>query len=164
MRRRERKKRIDIVDIIMLGIVLILGIYIIFLGFKLLNVSKNDKKDKLANLVVPVLSEGTSSTLKISLDEFKVGDKYVLKITNFRQNDVSNKEVTYTINFKNPSEADISVFKNESTNDYATGEKEFSIADNKLMKKEKQSDIYYIKLNSDKNISKDSKVTINIES
>ena len=116
---KKRKKKIDIkqmdkLDLLMIGVIILLGIYIIFLGFKLgFEVTHKDDTPK-AHIVIPIIEKNSSSTITLTMSEFKENSEYIFKVNNYRNNDINSEDINYTINIRNENEADISIYKNDS--------------------------------------------------
>jgi len=98
------------------------------------------------------------------MNEFNDNSKYIFKVNNYRNKNVNKEEINYTIYVNNEDETDIIINKNDSDVNLAQEGKTFKIENNKLKSNKKQTDIYTVKINSKKNIKKDSKVRISIES
>lgn len=160
----KTKKKIDIIDIIMIAVIVAIGIYIISLGFKLKNVSVKKTDDIKANIVVPVLDKNTNSQLTLNMNEFKEDSVYVFKVTNYRNTDVNKEDIVYKIKIGNPDSNDISIYKNGSDKNLVDNSVTFTIDNNKLKGKDKQTDIYEVKLNSKDNLKDTSRVSISVES
>ena len=163
-KKNKKKKQIDKLDILMLSIIVLLGIIILFMGVKLIKTSINKSKEVQANIVIPVLEKKESSTIILSMDEFNKNSEYRFKVNNYRKNKVNKEAIEYTIYVNNEDETDIIINKYGDNTNLAQEGKSFKIEKNKLKAKKKQSDIYVVKINSKKNINKESKVRINIES
>ena len=163
-RNKKIKKNIDKVDIIMLGVIVLLGLVILISGVKLIKSVTSNPKEVKANIVIPVLEKDTGSTIILSMNEFNDNSKYIFKVNNYRNKNVNKEEINYTIYVNNEDETDIIINKNDSDVNLAQEGKTFKIENNKLKSNKKQTDIYTVKINSKKNIKKDSKVRISIES
>ena len=161
--KQKEKKNIDILDVVMIGIIILLGFYIVYLGFQLKN-KTSKPEEKKANIVFPVTEKGTSSGITLSMNEFKKGSEYVFKVTNYRQNIIAKEKIQYLITVSNEDLTDISIYKEGSDKDLAKNENEFLIENNYLKAEKEQTDIYKVKLNSKKNLKKDSKVIIKVDS
>ena len=163
-RNKKIKKNIDKVDIIMLGVIVLLGLVILISGVKLIKSVTSNPKEVKANIVIPVLEKDTGSTIILSMNEFNDNSKYIFKVNNYRNKNVNKEEINYTVYVNNEDETDIIINKNDSDVNLAQEGKTFKIENNKLKSNKKQTDIYTVKINSKKNIKKDSKVRISIES
>ena len=159
--KKNTKKKLDKVYILLLGIMLLLGIFIIYLLVVLANKTK-EVDNKEASIVIPIIELNKSYDIEVELKDLKVGEEYVFKVTNFIEDSINKKEISYNIDVKNESGADFTIYKNESKKDLASQEKEFMIVNNKLKAKEKQTDTYILKLKEKENINNDSKIIINI--
>ena len=162
--KKTTKKNIDNIDLLMIGVIVLLGLLVVFLGIKLIVLWSNSKNDLKANIVIPVIEKKSSSTFVLTMSEFNKDSAYVFKVNNYRKKKVNDEELTYTINIRNEDKTDLVINKYGSDTNLAKDEAVFSIENNKLKAKKKQSDIYVVKINSKKNIKKDTKVRINIES
>lgn len=163
-KKKNIKKNIDKVDIIMLGVIVLLGLVILISGVKLIKSVTSNPKEVKANIVIPVLEKDTGSTIILSMNEFNDNSKYIFKVNNYRNKNVNKEEINYTVYVNNEDETDIIINKNDSDVNLAQEGKTFKIENNKLKSNKKQTDIYTVKINSKKNIKKDSKVRISIES
>ena len=159
------KKEIDTLDKIMIGVLVLLGIYIVFLGFRLVfEISKNRENKVKANIVIPVLNKSNTSSITLNMNEFNEKAVYIFKVNNYRNNDVNKEKIKYTIRVLNTDQTNLILTKNESDKNLANTEKEFEVPNNSLKAKEKQSDIYRLKIKDKNNIKSDSKVIISIDS
>ena len=163
-KKKSIKKNIDKVDIILLGVIVLLGLVILISGVKLIKSVTSNSKEVKANIVIPVLEKDTGSTIILSMNEFNDNSKYIFKVNNYRNKNVNKEEINYTVYVNNEDETDIIINKNDSDVNLAQEGKTFKIENNKLKSNKKQTDIYTVKINSKKNIKKDSKVRISIES
>ena len=163
-KKSNNKKPIDKLDIAMILIILLLAIFIIFQVFKLIKEIKYKETIPEAYIVFPILEKNSNSSITLTMSEFKKDYIYRFIVTNYRNTNINKEQIKYTISISNEDETDISIYKNENKKDLATSEKSFKISGNKLKAKEKQSDVYELKLNDTSNVTKDSKVIINIES
>lgn len=161
---KKERRQIDKVDILMLGIIALLGIVILITGVKLIkNVVKSNNEVK-ANILIPVLEKKSSSRIILTMSEFNKDSKYIFKVNNYRNNNVNKEAIDYKIFINNEDETDLIITKNDSNTNLFKEGKQFEIDNNKLKSKKKQTDIYTVKINSKKNITKDSKVIISVES
>lgn len=163
-KKKLTKKKIDKLDIILLGVMALLGLLILYLGFKLVYAITHKDNTPQANIVIPVLDKNTSSSITLTMSEFKKDSVYIFKVNNYRNNDINKEKIKYTIEVLNEDETNISIFKNDSEEDLAQPGSSFKIEENKLKAKEKQTDLYQVKLKNKKNVNKNSQVTISIES
>lgn len=160
-KKNNKTKKIDKVDILLLGIMLLLAIFIIYLIVVLVNKSK-EIENKDASIVIPIIELNKNYNLDVELNDLKVGEEYIFKVTNFIQDSINKKEISYNIEVENKSKANFSIYKNEYKKDLYSKEENFMIENNKLKAKEKQTDIYILKLKDKNNINKESKILINI--
>lgn len=164
-KKKIAKKEIDTVDKIMIGILVLLGIYIVFLGFRLVfEISKKKEDTVKANIVIPVLNKANTSSITLNMKEFNEKSVYIFKVNNYRNNDVNKEKIKYTVRVINEDQTNIILTKNDSDENLANTEKEFEVQNNKLKAKEKQSDVYRLKIKNKNNIKSDSKVIISIDS
>jgi len=163
-KRNKKSKEIDKVDILMIGVLIVLGIFILFQGIKLVKeVTKKKDNPIKANIVIPVLSKNTNSSITLNMKEFKEESEYVFKVTNFRNNDINEEKLSYKVIIANPDQTNILITKNDKDIN-VDNEEEFVSSKNSLKAKEKQTDIYKVKIKDKNNIKEDSKVIITIES
>ena len=163
-KRNKKSKEIDKLDILMIGVLIVLGIFILFQGIKLVKeVTKKKDNPIKANIVIPVLSKNTNSSITLNMKEFKEESEYIFKVTNFRNNDINEEKLSYKVMIANPDLTNIIVTKNDKDIN-VDNEEEFVSNKNSLKAKEKQTDIYKVKIKDKNNIEEDSKVIITIES
>ena len=161
---KKKTKKIDKVDILMIGVLIVLGIVILFQGIKLVKeVTKKTDNPIKANIVIPVLGENTNSSITLNMKEFDEESEYIFKVTNFRYNDINKEKITYKVVITNLDKTNILVTKNDKDIN-VDAEEEFISSKNNLKAKEKQTDIYKVKIKDKNNIDEDSKVIISIES
>ena len=163
-KQKKHKIQIDRLDIVMIIAIVLLGIFIIYQGFKLVDEIKHKDKTPPAHIVIPVIEKKSNSVITLTMSEFKEGNFYRFKVTNYRNGYINKQKIAYTINISNEDETDISIYKNGEKEDLAKEGKSFEITGNKLKSKERQIDVYELKLNNTSNVTKNSKVIINIKS
>ena len=135
---------------------MILGIMVFFKG--------REYKNTHANMVFPILEEKVHNTMNIDLNELKKKKQYMIKVTNYRGNSINQKEVVYSLTIHNNSDVTIEVLKGKDTNNLMSDQKSTVIGDISLKSKEKQEDVYYIRIQDASKLKKKDKITIEIDS
>ncbi len=149
---------------ILLAIFILLLIVVICLSFMVVK-KKKENEDKLsADLVIPVLKAGTEENVSLNLSSLAKEDEYVLKITNYRDKKINDKELPYTITVLNETDSSIEVTKDYSAQNLMIDQESIIIEDQKLRGKVKQDVYYHIKVVDEKNVSENDIISIKVNS
>lgn len=106
------KKKLKITsDKILLIIFILLLILVICLGIKVYNKKQTEKSKIVANLVIPIINIDKERNLSLNVSELVKDDEYILKITNFRADNINQEEISYSITIENYSTAKIEIKK-----------------------------------------------------
>lgn len=127
---------------------------------------KSGKKTQ-ANIVFPILSEKTQSTMSLDLSKLKQDDiqEYVFKVTNFKNKTISKVKIKYSISIENVDSVKLSMYKNDSEEDLIPqNKKQIVLSGNKLPKNKKTEDVYKLIIRATKTPTEDEKITIKINS
>ncbi len=158
-------KKLDKQDKALLGTLVSLLILVAVLGIVALNMKEGIEE---ANITIPILEEASRNEISVDLADMKAGDtkEYVFNVTNFRDNDVNKKKVTYEIEVINAPCATITIKKNEnSKTDFQTHtikNENTKLTDNKLPKNQKTTDTYHMTIKAIETPSKGEKITLKI--
>ena len=137
-------------------VVLVLSIMVLVKG--------REYKDNHANLVFPILEEKVHNSMNIDLNELKKKKQYIIKVTNYRGSSVNQNELSYSLTIQNSTDVSIEIVKGNDTNNLMTDQKTSVIEGITLKAREKQEDIYSIRILDDTQLKKKDKITIEIDS
>lgn len=147
----EDNKVLLIVFIIMSIVLIILSITTAILY--------NKRKEKAKEITIPLVSKNINTIMSLDISDIKENEKkeYHFNIRNYGNKQTAKKEISYTITINNEYNLNIELYKNN---------KKVKLENNKniLNKKEKQTDEYKLVILSDKELSKDSKLKVQINS
>lgn len=153
----KQDKMLILTFICLIALVAILGV----VALNLDNIYKDDSKD----LTIPILEEHSEGELSVEaagleVDEYK---EYFLVVTNYKEKEVLEKDITYDMDITLTENIEVKVYKNNSSDNLLT-EDDLLIENNKLKAKKKTEDTYKIVIKA-KNKTKDTdKITIKIHS
>ena len=124
-------------DKILLIIFILLLILVIFLGIKVYNKKQKEKSKIVANLVIPIINIDKERNLSLNVSELVKDDEYILKITNFRADNINQEEISYSITIENYSTAKIEIKKYNNEQNLMIDQSATIIEDLKLKKLDK---------------------------
>ncbi len=151
-------------DKILLIIFILLLILVIFLGIKVYNKKQKEKSKIVANLVIPIINIDKERNLSLNVSELVKDDEYILKITNFRADNINQEEISYSITIENYSTAKIEIKKDNNEQNLMIDQSATIIEDLKLKSKIKDESYYYIKATSKEKLKDTDKINIKIAS
>lgn len=159
------KKKLKITsDKILLIIFILLLILVICLGIKVYNKKQTEKSKIVANLVIPIINIDKERNLSLNVSELVKDDEYILKITNFRADNINQEEISYSITIENYSTAKIEIKKDNNEQNLMIDQSATIIEDLKLKSKIKDEAYYYIKATSKEKLKDTDKINIKIAS
>ncbi len=159
------KKKLKITsDKILLIIFILLLILVICLGIKVYNKKQTEKSKIVANLVIPIINIDKERNLSLNVSELVKDDEYILKITNFRADNINQEEISYSITIENYSTAKIEIKKDNNEQNLMIDQSATIIEDLKLKSKIKDESYYYIKATSKEKLKDTDKINIKIAS
>ncbi len=139
----KKKKKYTLSDYLLLGVFIVLLIIVLILVIKLVAL-KSTNKDTDFN--IPIVEKKLDTSLSIDLKKLKDEKKdYILTIDSYYNKNKVKENLEYTLQFNNNSEANVKVYKNDSTKNLATNNKEFTIKDT-FKANEKRIDTYKIQV------------------
>lgn len=139
----KKKKKYTLSDYLLLGVFIVLLIIVLILVIKLVAL-KSANKDTDFN--IPIVEKKLDTSLSIDLKKLKDEKKdYILTIDSYYNKNKVKENLEYTLQFNNNSEANVKVYKNDSTKNLATNNKEFTIKDT-FKANEKRIDTYKIQV------------------
>jgi len=151
---------------IMLSIFLILLITVIVLAGLVFRQYEIHKDDINPDLIIPIKKEGLKESLNVDLYELsKNKEPYVLKITNYRGNDISEVDVTPVIAIVNPTKAKIKVSTTKKGENNLMVNQNTTIIEPETFPAGESSELYYfISIESGKSLKKGDLIGIQITS
>lgn len=145
-------------------IIFILLIILVFILSLLVYQKKKESKEKIvANILIPIVIEKKDRNISLNVTNLINQDEYILKITNYRGENINKNEIPYTITITNDSKAYISVRKDKEKQNLMVDQEATIITDLKLQKEKKQEVYYFIKVTG-KNAKKSDKINITVSS
>lgn len=151
-------------EMILLIIFIILLILVFILGGLVWKAKKTNSKKVTANLVIAVLDFNKEHNFSLNVANLVNKKEYILKITNYRGDNVNQEEIPYTITLTNESKANVEVTKDESDQNLMVDQEATIIEDLKLKSGVKQDTYYYIKITGNDKVKSDDKINIKISS
>lgn len=139
---------------VLLICVLVLGIVVF--------VKRNESNNKAFNIAVPILEDGNRSAFNIDLAELKNREEYVLKVTNYRGDNINTESLDYSITIRNESGVIIKVTKDDQDDDLMVDPVATIIEGVGFGTDKKEEDIYHFTINDDSKIEKDAVVSVEI--
>lgn len=100
----------------------------------------------------------------MNVSELVKDDEYILKITNFRADNINQEEISYSITIENYSTAKIEIKKDNNEQNLMIDQSATIIEDLKLKSKIKDEAYYYIKATSKEKLKDTDKINIKIAS
>lgn len=141
----------------------ILFIIVVILGIMVFNKGR-EYRNNHANMVFPILEEKVHNSMNIDLNELKKKKRYLIKVTNYRGSKVNQNELSYSLTIHNDTNVSIEMVKGNDTKNLITDQKSSIIEGISLKSKEKQEDVFYIRIIDDSKLKKKDKITIEIDS
>ena len=135
---------------ILLIVFILLLILVICLSVMVFKKKKENDEKLAANLVIPVLKAGTEENITLNVDSLVNEEEYILKLTNYRKNEVNKEEIEVT--------------KDYSDYNLMIDQESIIIEDQKLRGDAKQDVFYHIKVTKKSDINEEDKINIKIAS
>lgn len=157
MKTTKSNKKLIYILIVLVIIILALSIYAVGL--------KKESNSKSSDITIPLLEEKTENTISIDLSTMRKYDKkeYIFKVTNYRKNKLSPKELQYKIEIQAPSSISLKLYKNDFTEDLLENNS-YLIDKNVLRKGKKIIDEYHLVIRINSDISPKDQINIKITS
>lgn len=149
MKKQKKKKTVqDLLNSVktLTVIFVLLLVLVIFLFVLCVIKYKEAKENEFANMVIPVYELNTDYEFNINAKTLSEVNEYVLKIVNYKKDEINKEEIPYKIEIKNETDSIIKVTKNDSKKDLMKKQKNTIIEENKLKKDEKENIYYHIKI------------------
>ena len=143
---------------------IILAVLVVILLVVAITQKEVTETKKESHITIPVLQEGTESSITINLKDFEKteDDEYVFIVSNFREEEMIKENLEYDIEITNESNIDIELYKNNGKKNLI--KEDLEVEDNKLSKKEKQEDVYRLVIKRNDKITDNSVIRIEIYS
>lgn len=166
-KKKKKKKQLKIKDIFSSEIFLAIVFLILLIAVSILVVIVLHKREELeknppANIVIPIYKDFTSYHFSISAEALSEKEIYVLKITNYKEDKINSNDIKYKVTISNDTTSKLEVTKENELKDFMTNQKKQIIKGN-FSKKEKQEDVYHIKMISHKKIKDNDFIRVLIE-
>ena len=161
---KNKKESKDTSLIIMKIVFIALIILVCILLFVVITKKKDNENKLVANMVFPVIEEETSLPFSIDLTEVSEDDEYIFKVTNYRGDNVIDKDINYKITIKNDTTAKIKLYRGKTNVDLMKDQNNTEITDLKLYKNEKEDVYFRVTFDNLDGVKKDEFVNIIIES
>lgn len=156
----------DTTELLLVIVFITLLIFTIFVAIKVVEVNGKIKTDSKASIVMPLIEKEVNYDLGVDISNMKANDTkdYVFKISNYRNDFIVDHLVNYKLIFAMPSSVEVEVYKNDEKIKSIKGQKEAVVENNNLASKDKQEDIFKLKIKATKKISDNKLLTISIQS
>ena len=161
--KKENKDK-DISLIIMKIVFIALVILVCILLIVVINKKKENENKLFASMVFPVVEEKSTLPFSIDLTEVDEDDEYVFKVTNYRGDEVIDKDINYKITITNDTSAKIKLYRGKNNVDLIKDQKSTVLIDLKLYKNEKEDIYFRVTFDNLDNVKKDDFINILIES
>lgn len=161
---KNKKEDKDISLIIMKIVFIALVILVCILLIVVISKKKENESKLFASMVFPVVEEKSSLPFSIDLTEVDEDDEYVFKVTNYRGDEVIDKDINYKITITNDTSAKIKLYRGKSNVDLMKDQKSTVLSDLKLYKNEKEDIYFRVTFDNLDNVKKDDFINILIES
>lgn len=164
-KKKESSKNIVTSDYILLGVLILLIFVVIGLGTGVYYKKQKIDSQITASIVMPMLKENDEKSFSLDVNELIKNGEYIFKVSNFRGNIVSNKDINYTVTVNKEDNVKVKLIKNDSKDNLFDNNVNTTVTDKILMKKKvKEFDYYTISILEYSDIKEDEKVGIIINS
>lgn len=162
--KKKKKKKLEKQEKTLLLSIVVLIIAIILLSIYAVNLKSITAK-KTSNITIPILEEKTENILSIDISNMKKSEvkEYIFKVTNFRKNNIIDKNINYKIEINNSENLTLKMYKNSDFERNIISNTNV-IEENKLEKSKKITDEYHLVIKVKNTPQKDEKITIKITS
>ena len=147
-------KSLTIIFICMVVLVLILGGILVY---------RSINKKPSANMFIAIMDKDKRYSFHINAEALE-DNSYLLKITNYRGDNVLNKDVNYSITISNPNDSILSVKRLDNFEEVGKElmmEQDSTKIENQILKKDEKNEIWY-KISFSKIKKKDKKDLISV--
>ncbi len=162
-----KKKKInlkpnDTLELILALVFICMLIITIFLGYKAVNLNKENKNKVKSSIVIPVLGKDTNSEISVDVANMSPGEEkyYSFKVSNSKDNNINQEEVLYAIQLTAPEEISMELYKNNGEENVLPENN--ILIENKLIADVEQEDIFTIKIKANKKTNDRELITVKV--
>ena len=138
---RNTKKKVLTTENILKFIFGLLLFVVIVLGIVVVKKSKEEKKIKNANIVIPIIEATQQSIVQINAENLE--DKYIIRVSNYKDNKINKDVLEYSVNIINNTSSDVIVTKNDNNKNLMI-DKNNTIIQKEQLKSNVKEDVFII--------------------
>lgn len=159
---RNTKKKILTTENILKFIFGLLLFVVIVLGIVVVKKSKEEKKIKNANIVIPIIEATQQSIVQINAENLE--DKYIIRVSNYKDNKINKDVLEYSVNIINNTSSDVIVTKNDNNKNLMIDKNNTIIQKEQLKSNVKEDVFYYISVKNKNSIKNKENIIVKVES
>lgn len=159
---RNTKKKVLTTENILKFIFGLLLFVVIVLGIVVVKKSKEEKKIKNANIVIPIIEATQQSIVQINAENLE--DKYIIRVSNYKDNKINKDVLEYSVNIINNTSSDVIVTKNDNNKNLMIDKNNTIIQKEQLKSNVKEDVFYYISVKNKNSIKNKEKIIVKVES
>ena len=159
---RNTKKKVLTTENILKFIFGLLLFVVIVLGIVVVKKSKEEKKIKNANIVIPIIEATQQSIVQINAENLE--DKYIIRVSNYKDNKINKDVLEYSVNIINNTSSDVIVTKNYNNKNLMIDKNNTIIQKEQLKSNVKEDVFYYISVKNKNSIKNKENIIVKVES
>ncbi len=159
---RNTKKKVLTTENILKFIFGLLLFVVIVLGIVVVKKSKEEKKIKNANIVIPIIEATQQSIVQINAENLE--DKYIIRVSNYKDNKINKDVLEYSVNIINNTSSDVIVTKNDNNKNLMIDKNNTIIQKEQLKSNVKEDVFYYISVKNKNSIKNKENIIVKVES
>ena len=159
---RYTKKKVLTTENILKFIFGLLLFVVIVLGIVVVKKSKEEKKIKNANIVIPIIEATQQSIVQINAENLE--DKYIIRVSNYKDNKINKDVLEYSVNIINNTSSDVIVTKNDNNKNLMIDKNNTIIQKEQLKSNVKEDVFYYISVKNKNSIKNKENIIVKVES
>ena len=159
---RNTKKKVLTTENILKFIFGLLLFVVIVLGIVVVKKSKEEKKIKNANIVIPIIEATQQSVVQINAENLE--DKYIIRVSNYKDNKINKDVLEYSVNIINNTSSDVIVTKNDNNKNLMIDKNNTIIQKEQLKSNVKEDVFYYISVKNKNSIKNKENIIVKVES
>lgn len=159
---RNTKKKVLTTENILKFIFGLLLFVVIVLGIVVVKKSKEEKKIKNANIVIPIIEATQQSIVQINAENLE--DKYIIRVSNYKDNKINKDVLDYSVNIINNTSSDVIVTKNDNNKNLMIDKNNTIIQKEQLKSNVKEDVFYYISVKNKNSIKNKENIIVKVES
>ena len=159
---RNTKKKVLTTENILKFIFGLLLFVVIVLGIVVVKKSKEEKKIKNANIVIPIIEANQQSVVQINAENLE--DKYIIRVSNYKDNKINKDVLEYSVNIINNTSSDVIVTKNDNNKNLMIDKNNTIIQKEQLKSNVKEDVFYYISVKNKNSIKNKENIIVKVES